>query len=75
MDITRVIGELRQELAQLERCLVELENLRQIQGSRTQVKGLDGALQRRRGRKFMGPEERKQVSARMKRYWASRRKA
>lgn len=34
MDITRVIGELRQELAQLERCIVELENLRQIQGSR-----------------------------------------
>jgi len=28
----------------------------------------------RRGRKFMGPEERKQVSERMKKFWAERRK-
>lgn len=27
----------------------------------------------RRGRKAMGPEERKEVSRRMKKYWASRR--
>ena len=29
---------------------------------------------KRRGRKFMGAEERKDVSRRMKAYWASRRK-
>lgn len=29
----------------------------------------------RRGRKSMSPEERREVSARMKRYWAGRRKA
>lgn len=30
-------------------------------------------IKSRRGRKSMGPEERQDVSARMKKYWASRR--
>lgn len=30
---------------------------------------------KRRGRKFMGPAERAEVSRRMKRYWAGRRRA
>jgi len=29
---------------------------------------------KRRGRKFMDPEERQEVSNRMKKYWAARRK-
>lgn len=31
------------------------------------------AAPRRRGRKFMGPEDRMKVSQRMKEYWAARR--
>lgn len=34
-----------------------------------------GRTSGRRGRKFMGAEERQLVSLRMRRYWASRRKA
>ena len=41
-----------------------------------QLEGLEKAPQKStRGRKSMGVEERKEVSARMTRYWAGRRKA
>jgi hypothetical protein len=32
-------------------------------------------VKKRRGRKFMNEEDRKEVSERMKKYWASRREA
>jgi hypothetical protein len=53
------------ELARLDRAIAELASL--AAGS-----GVDGGP-KRRGRKSMGPEERKQVSERMTKYWAGRR--
>ena len=68
MDIRKMIQELHAEREALDRAISSLEDLQ---------KSDDGfplhANRSRRGRKFMGPEEREEVSARMKKYWASRR--
>jgi hypothetical protein len=70
MEIDSLIQEVRAELERIKGAIACLEQLRD---------GTAGELisamktRDRRGRKFMPPEERKEVSARMKRYWASRR--
>lgn len=56
-----ILRLLRLEMDELTRALKTLEDL---QASRVRSP---------RGRKFMGQEERKIVSERMKRYWAGRR--
>ncbi len=69
MDYSRIIRELQDEKARLAAAIAQLEALA---GSG------DGNLalpRSRRGRKSMGPAERREVSARMKKYWANQRKA
>ena len=67
MDLQKTIDFLRGEISRLERVVASLEELR------------DGGTvapreKKRRGRKSMTPEERKEVSERMRKYWAGRRK-
>jgi hypothetical protein len=62
MDLNKVINELYAERNRLTETISALEKL------------LDTQTLERRGRKSMGTEERRQVSMRMKRYWAERRK-
>ena len=66
MDLTEIIRCLYVEKAKVEDSIAALEAL----GS---VHTVAAEPARRRGRKFMGTEERQQVSERMKRYWDSRR--
>ena len=70
MDLYKVIQELHQEKAKLERVITSLEELQRAAGSN----GDWLPSVKRRGRKSMPVEERAQVSERMKRYWAARRK-
>lgn len=65
MDLYKTIGELRARRDQLARIIAQLEEL-QLNPSPQPLK--------RRGRKFMGPKERAEVSKRMKVYWANRAK-
>ncbi len=62
-----VIECLRAELAKLDRAIAQIESLNSSQSA-------SAVLPKKRGRKSMGPAERKEVSARLKRYWATRRK-
>jgi hypothetical protein len=64
MDLNETISQLRAERAQLEAVIAELEAFNTGNGHSPE----------RRGRKSMGAAERREVSARMKKYWASRRK-
>jgi len=65
MDIYKTISELRARRDQLVRVITQLEQLQATPGAQTT---------KRRGRKFMGPKERAEVSKRMKQYWANRAK-
>lgn len=70
MDLIKAIQQLREEKARIEEVIARLEALtlkRSGEGVSVPVRG-------RRGRKYMAPEERAQVSLRMKEYWAKRRK-
>ena len=66
----KALKELYAQKEKLERVIASLEDLR-LSGSSiaTQPAG-----SKRRGRKTMGLDERQEVSRRMKRYWASRRR-
>ena len=68
MDLTEIIRTLYAEKAKVENSIAALEALHP-----THEVGLGQRTARRRGRKFMGEEERQQVSERMKKYWAGRR--
>jgi hypothetical protein len=70
MDLYKTIQELYAEKEKLEHVIASLEELRQI-GGEVSVPPRGG----HRGRKSMDARERQQVSARMKRYWASRRQS
>jgi len=70
MHLYKALQELYAQKQKLERVIASLEELR-LSGSATTTLQ-PGA--KRRGRKTMGLEEREEVSRRMKRYWASRRK-
>jgi hypothetical protein len=63
MDLYQAIQELYEEKRRLDQAIAALEN---------QSRALEAPV-RRRGRKSMNEEERKQVSERMRRYWESRR--
>lgn len=71
MDLYRAIRELYAEKKRLEEAIASLEELLEAKAA-TDSLNLD-SLRKRRGRKSMGPEERRLVSERMKKYWASRR--
>ena len=65
MDYSAAINALRVELEKINHAIAQLESL---------VSQGTAQLPKRRGRKAMGEAERKQVSERMTRYWAKRRK-
>ena len=70
MDLYKAIQELYAEKEKLERVIASLEELQKAAGSMP----MPSRGGRRRGRKSMGAKERQEVSERMKRYWANRRK-
>ena len=71
MDLYKAIQDLYAEKEKLERVIASLEDLQRAAGG-----GIPPApgTGKRRGRKSMGPDERQEVSERMKKYWARRRK-
>ena len=68
MDLFEAIQKLYKEKESLLRAIAALESLQQSSG-------LPEGRRSRRGRKSMNAAERLEVSARMKKYWASRRVA
>ena len=72
MDISAMIEKLETERRRLDGAIEALRRLQQQTGN-TKTRATAGGRQRR-GRKFMSADERREVSARMKRYWAKRRK-
>ena len=67
MDLYRIINELAQERDRLERIIQSLE------GMTPSGKAAPHPTGKRRGRKSMDGTARKEVSERMKLYWATRR--
>jgi DNA invertase Pin-like site-specific DNA recombinase len=70
MDLYRTIQDLYEEKEKLERVISSLEELQRTAA----LAGAPLPPANRRGRKSMAPEERREVSERMKRYWDARRK-
>jgi len=66
MDLQKAIRELYEEKERIDSVIASLEQYLKTEGSVLVSK-------RKRGRKSMGPEERQEVSARMRSYWAARR--
>jgi len=71
MDLYKTIDELHGELGKLDRVIAALEELQGVQLSAEGLTIPPG----RRGRKSMSTEERLEVSERMRKYWANRRRA
>jgi hypothetical protein len=71
MNLHRVLQELYAQREKLERVIASLEEL-QLPAGATPGQPVTA---KRRGRKSMGATERREVSARMKKYWALRRKS
>ena len=69
MDLYKALQDLYAEKEKLERAIASLEELQRV-GGMTNLPQLG----KRRGRKSMNAEERQEVSKRMRKYWASRRK-
>jgi hypothetical protein len=76
MDLDRTIRELSRQQETIERVVASLkgqkETIERVIASLRELKG--NAVSSRRGRKSMPPEERRVVAARMKAYWAARRR-
>ena len=70
MDVTELIKELYRQKEKLVSAIAVLEQL----AAERQGKAPHRERTERRGRKSMGPEERRVVSQRMRKYWADRRK-
>ena len=68
MDLYRTIQILREERERLDRLITNLEQLKASEGVRPRRKPPG-----RRGRRHMSAAERKEISERMKRFWAARR--
>jgi hypothetical protein len=64
MDLAKIIEDLLEDKARIERVIAALEDL---QRNAVEIPELPNS--RKKGRKPMPPEERREVSARMKRYW------
>jgi hypothetical protein len=67
MDLSKTIAELYEEKTRLDRVIASLEHLAEEDLFPVAI-----AIPRR-GRKFMSPEERLEVSERMRKYWAERK--
>ena len=65
MDLTKAIEELRREREKLEPVIASLAEMQAVAAAVPK--------QKRRGRKSVSPEERREAAARMRRYWQSRR--
>jgi len=72
MDLYKAIQDLYAEKEKLERVIASLEELQRTAGTTLPV--LLAKPGKRRGRKSMSSEERQEVSERMRKYWAGRRK-
>jgi hypothetical protein len=70
MDLDKLIQDLKAEKNRLERVIASLEDLQRSAGLDLPP-APDGG--KRPGRRSMDADERREVSARMKKYWASRR--
>lgn len=70
MDLLKAIRELYAEKEKLERVIASLEELQRSASELPKLPVMGG----RRGRKNMSARERREVSERMKKYWATRRK-
>ena len=68
MDLQETIRLLKNEKERLEHAIALLEELQRGGGGH-----FPQIMPKRRGRKSMSPDERREVSARMKKYWAGRR--
>ncbi len=68
MDLYKTIRQLYEEKKRLDLVIAGLEEL-----ERATASGLVATPKKRRGRKHMDAKARKEVSERMKRYWAQRR--
>lgn len=68
VNVLRAIEELRIRKEQVENAIASLEDLSKDGHSAATLQG-------RRGRKSMGPEERRKVSERLRKYWAGRRQS
>jgi len=66
LDLQKAIRELYEEKERIDGVIASLEQY-------LRTNGPGGVPKRKRGRKSMGPEERQEVSARMRSYWAGRR--
>ena len=71
MDLYKAIQDLYAEKEKLERVIASLEELQRTAGA---APVLPAKPAKRRGRKSMSSEERQEVSERMRKYWASRRR-
>ena len=67
--LAQLIASLKSERQKVERAIASLEEL--LHSEQPAVDG-EEPPKRSRGRRSMGAEERRQVSERMKKYWASR---
>ena len=67
MNLEKTIKDLYEEKEKLERVIASLEDLQRAAGS-------NAGCRKQRGRKSMGAAERQEVSERMKKYWAGKRK-
>jgi hypothetical protein len=68
VDLYKTIRELLEERKRLDAIIARLEKMQAVESVKTQERP-----GKRRGRKNMGDEERRQVSERMRRYWEARR--
>jgi hypothetical protein len=75
MDLFKAIEELYEEKRRLDEVIARLEalSLARDRGGNAPVTSAPTAA-RKRGRKSMSEEERAEVSARMKEFWAEKRK-
>ena len=71
MDLYKAIQDLYAEKEKLERVIASLEELQRASGANPLQNEKPG---KRRGRKSMSSEERQEVSERMRKYWARRRR-
>ena len=67
MDLLEALQKLYAEKESLMRAITALEALQSADGATPR------RVRSRRGRKSMDPQERQEVSMRMKRYWANRK--
>jgi hypothetical protein len=70
MDLDSVLRILHGEKQKLDRVIASLEQLLAIQAIGSNI----AVTAKKRGRKSMSEDERRRVSARMKRFWTERKK-